>query len=271
MEVACGQCLGCRLNRSLSWAMRITHESTLHESAFGNCFVTLTYDDEHLPHPPTLHKTHFQKFVKRLRKHFPQKIRYFHCGEYGDETRRPHYHACLFNVSFPDQALWKNDDGIYTFTSPTLEKLWPYGFSTIGELNFETAAYVSRYCLKKVTGNQADAHYEYICPYTGEITQLEPEYVTMSLKPGIGKDFFDKYSSDFFDDTNPVPGKGLIHKLPRYYQTIMESEFPEQLEEIKQLRETFRKKHLDDYTPERLYSSYKITKKRLATTTKRGL
>ena len=156
LEVACGQCLGCRLDRALMWAMRIVHESTLYLDQHGSCFITLTYRDRsectslqlrqghHVPDDTSLNKKHFQNFIKRLRKRYPQKIRYFHCGEYGSETLRPHYHACIFNHTFDDLQLYRSDEGINTYSSPTLENLWPYGFSTIGELNFDTAAYTAR-------------------------------------------------------------------------------------------------------------------------------
>jgi len=257
------------------WAMRIVHEADLHEDNHGNCFVTLTYQDPHeatdeqyrngyyLPSPPTLVKSHVQKFIKRLRKKFPQKIRYFYCGEYGDQSRRPHYHLCLFNVSFRDQQLWKDDDGVYTFYSETLQSLWPYGFTTAAELNFETAAYTARYCLKKVTGHNAERHY-YYPDDDGTYNFLLPEYVNMSLKPGIGADYFNEYQSDFYRDTVPVPGKGRCQKIPRYYQTILESQFPDRAEEIKRLRKVFYQEHREDFTPKSLMDKYKVTKARLA-------
>jgi len=274
MEVACGSCLGCRLDRTLSWAMRITHEASLHSADSGNCFITLTYRDPrectfdqlkkglHLPDPPTLVKSHFQKFMKRLRKHVGHKVRYFHCGEYGDETRRPHYHACLFNVSFPDQALWRDNDGVYTFYSPTLERLWPYGFSTVSELNFETAAYTAGYCLKKITGEKADEHYQHIQPDTGELTWLLPPYATMSLKPGIGAQFFKDFAPDFFDDSVPVPGKGVLRKMPRYYEKIMEDLYPREMEKIHEHREKYFQDNVAEYTPERLRAKFRVTEKK---------
>lgn len=293
LDVPCGQCLGCRVDRTLMWSLRITHEAELYESAHGNCFVTLTYrepfectDEQtinhwHLPEPPTLRKDHVQKFIKRLRKHFPQKIRYFYCGEYGDESDRPHYHLCLFNVTFSDLALWKNTQGLYVYTSPTLEKLWPYGFSTIGELNFATAMYTAGYVLKKITGLQAAEYYTRFNPVTGEIYVLEPPYTNMSTgsrckehrksptRPpdcpnctgGIGLQFFKKYSTDFSDATSPDLHAGKpLHKLPRYYETLMEMDTPEQLEEIKKLRRKFKAEHPEHFTPERLKAKYTITK-----------
>ncbi len=285
MEVACGQCLGCRSDRALMWAMRIVHESTLYEDQHGNCFVTLTYRDRsecnaeqlkkghYVPGDFSLNKTHFQKFIRRLRKHFKnQKIRYFHCGEYGDESQRPHYHACMFNVSFDDMQLYQSNEGIHTFSSPTLEELWPYGFATVGELNFETAAYTARYILKKITGRQANDHYLRSDSY-GVAFWLEPEYITMSLgrkfPGGIGAGWYEKYKTDVFPaDETPVPGKGVIRKVPRYYETILESENPDQLALVKSLRQIFIKEHAADFTPERLQDKYKCHKARSKTMTR---
>ena len=258
MEVACGQCLGCRLDRSRMWAMRIVHEASLYDD---NCFITLTYSPEHLPYGGTLVKEHFQKFMKRLRKRFaPRKIRYYHCGEYGDQLDRPHYHACLFNLDFPDKELFQEREGNLLFTSQILSELWPYGFSTIGQLTFESAAYTARYCLKKVTGKNAHDHY-LRCDENGVAFWLEPEYTTMSRRPGIGKDWYEKYKSDLFpSDEVPVPGSGVFKKVPRYYETILQSEDADTHEEIKRLRKAFREAHADEYTPERLEAKYNVQK-----------
>lgn len=255
--------------------MRIVHEAQLHKNDHGNCFVTLTYRDKrecdgtqlsegyHVPADYSLQKSHFQKFVKRLRKAYPdRKIRYFHCGEYGEETLRPHYHACLFNVEFTDVQVWKDDEGIVTYTSSALEKLWPFGFATVGELNYDTAAYTAGYILKKVTGQQAWDHY-LRNDENGEAIWVTPEYVTMSLKPGIGHDFYQKYKDDFFPhDHSPVPGKGVIRKVPRYYETILQNTSPDLHETVKQMRQIFIAEHGEDYTPERLYQKYRVHKAR---------
>lgn len=273
MEVACGQCLGCRLDNSLMWAIRIVHESTLHRD---NCFVTLTYRDErdateeqyrnahYLPRDGSLNKKHFKDFIKRVRKRFPEKrIRYFHCGEYGDESYRPHYHACLFGITFDDLQLFRSDEGIHTFSSPTLDSLWPYGFSTIGELNYETAAYTARYVLKKITGAAADTHY-LRCDEYGVAYWLQPEYVTMSLKPGLGHDFYQAYENDFtIGDSSPVPGKGMVQKVPRYYEKILAEQDPETLERLKATRKQFIRDHADDFTPERIMDKYRVQKQKL--------
>lgn len=269
MEVACGQCLGCRLDRTRHWAARIVHEASEHEE---NCFITLTYDDEHLPYRGSLHKEHFQKFVKRLRKHFEgRRIRYYHCGEYGEELNRPHYHACFFNLGFPDKQLFQEREGNFLFVSQTLNKLWPYGFATIGEVTFESAAYVARYCLKKVTGVNSQEHYSRIDLDTGELYTLEPEYVTMSRRPGIGKSWYEKYKSDVFpSDEVPVPGKGVFKKPPRYYQELYRADDPLAFEALQKIRLKFKQAHSHEYSPQRLMDKYKV-KKAATSLLKRGL
>ncbi len=154
LDLPCNQCMGCRLDRSKEWAARIVHEAQMHQD---KCFITLTYNKENLPHDGSLNKSHFQKFMKRLRRKYePQQIRYFHCGEYGEsDLRRPHYHACLFGIDFPDRLPFSSRNDITTYTSDTLTDIWGKGFTTCGELNYQTAAYTSRYIMKKVTSNKA--------------------------------------------------------------------------------------------------------------------
>jgi hypothetical protein len=273
MTVACGGCLGCRLDRSREWAARIVHEAQCWDD---NCFITLTYDEEHMPRlwtngPGTLVKSDFQKFMKRLRKRVsPHKVRYYQCGEYGEKLDRPHYHACLFNLDFPDKELFKQDQGNALFVSKTLSELWPYGFSTVGDLTFESAAYTARYCLKKVTGNIAQDHYLRVDDY-GVAYWLEPEYTTMSRRPGIGKKFYEEFKDDLFPgDEVPVPGSGVFKKVPRYYETILKSEDEGAHEEVKRLRQVFRENHGDEYSPERLMQKYNV-KKRQVGFLKRGI
>ncbi len=260
MEVACGQCLGCRLDHSKMWAARMAHEAAMHEN---NCFITLTYDEEHLPRDGSLNKKHFQDFMKRLRQKFSDRtIRYYHCGEYGDQLNRPHYHACLFNLEFPDEQLFNHNDGYPLFISQTLQKLWPYGFSTIGDLTMESAAYTARYCLKKVTGVRGHDHYLRYDQY-GVAYWLQPEYATMSRGrkkgQGIGADWFHTYTTDVFpSDTLPIPGVGLIRTIPRYYEQLYGETEPDRLQEIKKLRQQFHAAHADDYTPQRLMAKYKV-------------
>ena len=229
------------------------------------CFVTLTYDEENVPRDGSLNKQHFQKFMKRLRKHYDtKKIRFFHCGEYGSALERPHYHACIFGVDFDDAVPHFATNGITTYISETLEKIWGKGFCTIGELNYETAAYTARYIMKKVTGKRAEEHYMRVDPTTGELYNLEPEYITMSLKPGIGREFYEKYESDFFPrDECPIPGKGVYNRVPKYYESIYAQRNPDTFKEIKKLREKYRDTHKDEYTAKRLETKYKVKKAQL--------
>ena len=293
MEVACGSCIGCRLDRSRMWAVRICHEASLHEYHGGNCFITLTYRDPiectpdqlkdgyHVPFDWSLNKKHYQDFMKRLRKAFyPQKIRFFHCGEYGnrcqhginlDEVKcpalcrlgRPHYHACLFNCSFDDLESYASRDGVLRYTSPKLEAIWKYGFVDVGELNFESAAYVARYILKKVDGEKAFEHYlSFLDDGTGVF--LQPEYVTMSRRPGIGRYWFEANRYDVFPhDSVPVAGSGVIQKVPRYYDELFADSNPRNMEEIKALRQKFREEHGHEYTPDRLMAKYRVKKRKI--------
>jgi len=286
LEVACGQCLGCRLDHASMWAARIVHEASLHSDLGGNCFITLTYRDPHecndsqfksghyIPADYSLRPSDVTNFIRRLRKTLPQRIKYFYCGEYGDENQRPHYHLCLFNHQFTDQTLWKDDEGSYTYTSPTLEKLWPYGFSSVQQLEYGNAAYCARYSLKKINGKRAREHY-LRCDEHGEAYWLLPEYIRMSTGNtkgkhlGIGAGFYEKYVTDIFpSDEIPVPGKGIIKKVPRYYQNILESTDPHTLAMVKELRQQFIKAHAADFTPERLKQKYHCAEARQ---TKRNL
>lgn len=249
LQLPCGQCIGCRLERSRQWAVRCVHEAQMHEN---NCFITLTYDNDHLPNPPTLILDHFQKFMKRLRFHTNKKIRFYHCGEYGDKNRRPHYHAIIFGHDFDDKKLWQTRKEIKLYTSEILEGLWQKGFATVGDATFDSAAYCARYIMKKQTGKGSEKHYEHICPTTGEITQLKPEYTTMSRRPGIGKPWLDKYQTDVYP-SDEVIINGKITKPPKFYDNQYEN-----MEKIKTKRQRRATKQKENNTPERLLVREKI-------------
>lgn len=231
IKLPCGQCIGCRLERSRQWAVRCVHEASLYEK---NCFITLTFAPEHLPKSGSLDKRDFQLFMKRLRKKYGSGVRYFHCGEYGEKNGRPHYHACLFNFDFPDRELWSTRGDVKLFTSKALEDLWPFGFCTIGDVTFESAAYVARYITKKITGDRAGAHYERIND-KGECFKLEPEYTTMSRRPGIGKPWLDKYTSDVYPHDRVVL-RGQLMRPPKYYDSLFELANPEVFDDVKESR-----------------------------------
>ena len=249
LTIPCGQCVGCRLERSRQWAVRCVHEASLHED---NCFITLTYNNESLPEDGSLNKKHFQDFMKRLRKKYKnKKIRYYHCGEYGDKNFRPHYHAIIFGLQFDDQKLFTVNNGEKLYTSEKLEKLWPFGFSTIGTVTFESAAYVARYVMKKVNGKNAKNHYERVDSNTGEIYSLVPEYNTMSRRPGIAAGWFDKYKDDVYPSDN-IHLREKTFRPPKFYDKMYEHLMPNEMEKIKMQRMKNMQKHAKDNTAERL-------------------
>lgn len=228
------------------------HEASLYPF---NCFVTLTYDDAHLPADGSLDHRHFQLFLKRLRFHFsPQLIRYYMCGEYGDINRRPHYHACLFNVHFPDQTIWrKTEADNYIYSSPTLTNLWPLGHTSIGALNSQTAAYTARYVMQKVTGKGAD-HY-----YNGRT----PEYNRMSLRPGIGAEWYSHFYRDIYPRDYLVLVGGNKTTPPSYYDKLLERQSPETYRQVVLDRSERAAAHFEDQTTPRLIVRDTVTKARI--------
>jgi len=235
------------------------HQASLSDD---NCFVTLTYNDEKIPKVfgvPTLLKSDVQKFIKRVRNLYGEGIKYYLCGEYGDENKRPHYHICLFGIDFNDKQIFniKNENKIYT--SKKLDELWTdpedqksYGFSTIGQLTFETAAYTARYCLKKWKGKDWQKHYEVINEETGEIKSIQPEFALMSRRPGIGKNWFDQFKEEVMvNDSVIVRGKEM--KPARYYDNQIEKENLKKYEKMKQARKEGIKKALLDNSLARLH------------------
>lgn len=247
LNLPCGQCIGCRLARSRSWAIRCMHEASLHQQ---NSFITLTYAPEHLPPGGSLQMKDFQDFMKRLRSRVGTKIRFFHCGEYGEQLQRPHYHACLFGYDFPDKILWKANRGFPIYRSELLEELWPHGHSSVGAVTFESAAYVARYITKKVTGKLAADHYEVLDEY-GEYRQLDPEYTTMSRRPGLGQKWFTKFHADVFPSDEIILG-GKKLRPPRFYDKLFDLSCPSEFEEVQFKRTKNAKANALDKTPERL-------------------
>ena len=262
LELPCGQCVGCRLERSRQWAIRCMHEASLYKD---NCFITLTYDDQHLPEDYSLHYDDFQKFMKRTRKKYTgRKIRFYMAGEYGENFGRPHFHACIFNLDFEDKYLWqKTETGSKIYRSKILEELWPFGYSSIGEVNFQSAAYVARYIMKKVTGDMADQHYEEVNFTTGEIIQRKPEFNKMSLKPGIGYKWYEKFKDDVYPhDYVIVNGKKC--KPPKFYDKKYADDYPYEFDQLQWDREKKAKAQVFDNTPERLLVKEEVLKAKLS-------
>ena len=208
LQIPCGQCIGCRLERSREWALRITQEASFHEKS---SFLTLTYSDRNLPTHNSLRKKDLQDFFKRLRFFSEKKLRYYACGEYGTQTLRPHYHICLFGEDFAsDRKLYKKTrEGFPLFNSQSLSDRWPFGHAVIGDLTFETAAYTARYVTKKITGDKASEHYGL----------REPEFSIMSRRPGIGTDWAKKNLIDI--ERGLCYSGGSLHKTPKFYHKLI--------------------------------------------------
>lgn len=262
LQLPCGQCVECRLERSRQWAVRCMHEASLHDK---NCFLTLTYNDENCPRS-LRYKPDVQKFWKRLRKAVGP-FRFFACGEYGEVTLRPHYHACVFGLDFADKVYWRRSHaGFNLYRSPLLERLWPFGYSDIGEVTFESAAYVARYAMKKVTGNAAafdDFSYLRMDLDTGEFYKVSPEVCRMSKRPAIGLDWIRLYHRDVYrGDGDPFcVVDGVKVKPPRYYdQYVGELAESDEWRAVRRERALLRK---DDQTPDRLHAREVITKARV--------
>lgn len=229
LSIPCGQCIGCRLEKSRQWAIRCSLESQLYENSY---FLTLTYDDEHLPASGSLVPEDLQKFLKKLRRHIEyhgsdEKIRFFACGEYGDNFQRPHYHAIIYNLDISDLKRFSTSfNGDTYYTSETINQIWKNGYVIIGQVTFESCAYVARYVTKKITGDQADEHYN----------GREPEFVRMSRRPGIGAAWLDKYQTDVYPHDYVVIRDGIKVKPPKYFDKLFEAIAPDEMSMIKELR-----------------------------------
>lgn len=266
LEIPCGGCVGCRIDRSRQWTVRLMHESKLHDL---KCFLTLTYDDLHLPDSGSLVKKDLQDFLKRLRKRVDKdnpgtKIRFFACGEYGDESWRPHYHMILFGADFADKRRHsKGSNGDQLYVSETLDSVWNRGHCYIGSVTPDSCGYVSRYILKKINGDMAEDHYRRINPETGEFVDLLPEFVTMSLKPGIGLEFYEKFKSDFYPADSTIL-KGKQFPVPKYYDRQLEKTDPELLADLKEARAFRALDRAADNTSARLKAREDVLKSKLS-------
>lgn len=208
-EVPCGRCMGCRVDRTSMWTTRLMHEAqTTREDGKLSSFITLTFDNAHLPKNGSLDPRHWQLFAKRLRRKIGS-YRYYHAAEYGEDVgQRPHHHAIIFGYGFVrDRIFLKNNkQGHPLWISPELTKLWGNGACSVGEVTAESCRYVAKYSLKRITGDRADAHYQ----------GRRPEFATMSLNPAIGKRWLEKWGMDVYpSDETIVAGRHV--KTPVYY------------------------------------------------------
>jgi len=274
VEIPCRKCIGCRLKIAKDWANRCLLEAKCWQH---NYFITLTYNNENLPvneetGVTTLNPDDVMNFLKRLRIHWERKhnwksdiiwendkvgteilsgdnpgIRFYGCGEYGTKTHRPHYHILGFNLPIFDLEYLKLTElGDTLYYSEEIAKIWGKGHVWIGEVNWNTACYVSRYIMKKQIGKDAAELYEWM----GE----DQEFQRMSLKPGIGwfyyyrhKDEIYRYDEilikkrskkikfDKFLDGN-IQTKVESIKPPKYFDKCYDMEDHEFMETLKKAR-----------------------------------
>lgn len=247
VQIPCGKCLGCRLDYSRQWANRCVLESQCYKS--GECsFLTLSYDEHNVPWSDdgclyTLKPKDIQDFIKRFRmrvfREFGKEVRFFLCGEYGDaedgQIPRPHYHVLLFGFEFFDKkykGLSKSGEPV--FISKYLDEIWGKGYTWIGELNWQTCAYTARYVMKKQKGKEAGAYYQK--------KGIVPEFVRMSLKPGIGAEYYNLHKDEIYKNDEIVVPNGdvvITSKPPPYFDSLLERENPELLARIKSARKLF--------------------------------
>ncbi|AXH73252.1 MAG: replication initiator protein [Microviridae sp.] len=259
----CGRCIGCRMEKARQWGLRCLHEKKLWPH---NQYVTLTYNDESLPPGGSVCLRDIQLFMKRLRKAKgsckENPLRFFLGAEYGDENKRPHYHALLFNCNFPDKLFWTyNKRGEPLYTSRELSDLWGAGHCSLGEVTFDSAVYCAKYAMKKIniTEHSSDAaRAEYDRRYVvydefGEVFERSPEFAVMSRRPGIGSGYYDRFGSEVRTHDNVVVN-GREVRPPRFYDSRSEQCDSERFAVVKAQRKAAAVKDSvkADNTPERL-------------------
>lgn len=245
--IPCGKCIGCRLDYSREWAARCMLELKDHDSAY---FVTLTYSDSEVPLTvfpdpetgealscQTLRKRDFQLWMKNLRKAFPDDhIRFYACGEYGSKTLRPHYHSIVFGLHLDDLKFYKKTDEGTLWISQRLSDTWfrfsdglhyPRGFVVVGDVNWDTCAYVARYTAKKymTLGDEFFAKFN-----------MEKPFVQMSRRPGIGRGYLERNPDLFNEKSLFLPSGDNVKEvsIPRYFYKCLESSDPELCRSIKE-------------------------------------
>lgn len=202
--IPCQNCLGCREQQQQQLAIRLLHES---REASHKIFLTLTYDDEH--EPAGLEKRQLQLFMKRLRRKTNAKIKYLACGEYGDRTQRPHYHAAMLGLAITDRIKWDSEN----YRSEQLEATWGQGIVTVSDLTDDRARYVAGYVLKK-----AGYRKQTYCDEDG--VELEAPFRVMSK--GMGRQWLKKYQNDLRHGY--MQHDGVKYTIPRYYKDIIKKE-----------------------------------------------
>lgn len=240
-QVPCGKCIECERAKSNEWAYRCMLEAKLHEEL---SFITLTYKDECLPPGNNVSVHEAQKFIKRVRKHYPgRKIKYIMCGEYGstENTFRPHYHAVVFGVDFEYdkvvQGITKAGKPYAQKVSSVLEKLWPFGFHSVDEVNLENIKYVAKYAQKQAFKSKV-GYFDDVGLYKSKevVDYGEKTRPFLVMSKGLG---YDAWNGDIVTDKIYIDGYYI--KTPRYYLDRFEKENACELEELREKRRTVAK------------------------------
>lgn len=228
LKLPCGKCINCRSNKANEWAVRCYLESKYHSD---NCFLTLTYDDEHCPQ--YVSKRDVQIFLKRLRNAGYQ-FRYFACGEYGSKSKRPHYHLLIFGYMPTDLiSLGFSDKGHNLFTSDFLTKIWEKGFVSVGMLEPSSICYTARYNSKKL--------------HEGLMSKEHREFLLMSRRPGLGYNYILEHLDDILENNGSLYlGDFGIKNASRYILDIISRTNLEAVEAIKEDKVALAKKLLFD-------------------------
>lgn len=243
IKIACGKCVGCMQVKQRDWAIRCMHEARMWEE---NSFITLTYEGDKID--LSLNYEDFRRFLWRFRKKIGP-VRYFVAGEYGELNQRPHWHALLFGRGFADKVkcgenLWR---------SPTLEKIWQHGFSTVGDVTIQSAMYATKYATKVVCGDAGDKHYSRVDLRTGEDIRVREEFAEMSRNPGIGFTWFLKNWKEVYEARDGVVLQGgKTVPAPKYYDDLLREMSDERREEKSLARYKSSARFLEDTSPRRL-------------------
>lgn len=212
LRVRCNKCIGCIKYRKRTWAARLLAESRCHNQ---NAFLTLTYDEDHIPADHKINKRDIDLFLKRLRNNYG-KLRYFLTGEYGEKTKRPHYHAIIFGHDFLGGATSLRN---HEFENRILDAIWRHGKVVIGTVTPESCAYVAGYVQKKIKETDTFSLMSKFPPIGKEWVLREENLDNMRRQRCLR-------SIEGFEE--PIPGK---------YREWIKKERPEETWWIEELRE----------------------------------
>lgn len=280
--ICCGQCGHCRLRKALDWCTRMRHEFKMSDHV--GCFLTLTYDEDHIPADHGLRYSDVQKFFRYLRRR-GLKFRYYCAGEYGHDhghpflvpykggdLGRPHWHILVFGIDFRQaRVLWKRSGaGCDVFQHPLLSEAWPNGSACFSEVTDQSIAYCAKHNFKRITGRDAADFYSRVDTVTGEILRVSPECSRMSLKPGLGFTWLEKFGgSDVYPHDSVLSAGGVEFAIPKAYDKVFKRLLPDEHEEAvykRYLKSLLTEK---DRTPERLAVRAEVLRLRQAEAAKR--